>query len=135
VIKQGPQGELTVADRGSTNGVVVNGARIEADTAIHNGDKIQVGRFDLTLESEDANLVIQPANIPATVKDVMRGDRSASLSRAGETHSGTMAEVLEHLQHVEEENHLLRVLYDAGKALQAKLSIDDIAEQVMSLAF
>ena len=63
VIKQGPRGELTVADRGSTNGVVVNGARIEADTAIHNGDKIQVGQFELTLESsEDDNLVIQAAN-------------------------------------------------------------------------
>jgi len=39
------------------------------------------------------------------------------------------------LEKLERENYLLRMLYDAGKALHAKLSIDDIAAEVMGLAF
>src|SRR5579864_9655444 len=36
---------------------------------------------------------------------------------------------------LERENYLLTVLYEAGKALNSKLALDHISEQVVSLAF
>jgi len=39
------------------------------------------------------------------------------------------------LRKLERENYLLSVLYDSGKALHSKLSIDDIVNEVSQLAF
>ncbi len=116
--------------------MVLNGTPTAGDTPLQNGDKLQIGRFVVTLESsEEAHFVIHPANIPSTVKEVIRGQASEALSKGVPTHGGTMPELLEQAHRLEQENYLLRVLYDAGKALQSKLSIDGIAEQVMSLVF
>ena len=38
------------------------------------------------------------------------------------------------MKKLERENYLLTVLYEAGKALNAKLELEDICEQVISLA-
>src|SRR5438874_2614659 len=43
-------------------------------------------------------------------------------------------DLLETVKRLERENYLLSVLYDTGKALSTKLSIDDIASQVMELS-
>jgi adenylate cyclase len=49
--------------------------------------------------------------------------------------TGNVLDSREEVERLERENYLLRVLYDAGKALNTKLSTDDIASQVMLLAF
>lgn len=128
VVKQ-VAGEIVIADRGSTNGVLLNGQRISTETRMAAGDRAHLGRFELRLEQvDDAKLVVHKAEIPSTVKDVLA-------ARPVKESTGEIVDTQEQMLRLERENYLLRVLYDAGKALNAKLSTEDIAAQVMSLAF
>jgi adenylate cyclase len=136
VLKLGDDGAVTIADRGSTNGVVVDGRRISDDTVLPPGSTARVGIFALKLEQQDdAGLVVRKADIPSTLNEVLRGHGSDALSRTPETPTGTMAELVDQVRKLERENYLLTVLYDAGKSLTHKLSADDVAAQVMNLAF
>lgn len=138
VIKAGPDGAFLIADRASTNGVVLNGTRIAAETALRNGDVARVGVYELRYEQVDEQqLVVQSVEIPSTLHKVLRGEEKDRVfaTPAGETPVGTAAELAGRIKKLERENYLLSVLYDAGQALQAKLSIDAITEQVMDLAF
>ncbi|HUS19209.1 MAG TPA: adenylate/guanylate cyclase domain-containing protein [Terriglobales bacterium] len=128
------EGRCTMADRGSTNGVLINGARIDTETSLSHGDRAKIGIYSLTFEHvEDAGLVVK--NYSPILSGVLRGDSELSLRhRPVETHTSRTA-LIESIQKLERENYLLTVLYDAGKALNSKLSTDDIAEQVMRLAF
>jgi adenylate cyclase len=133
VIKLAGKG-VSIADRGSTNGVLLNGRRISEEIALGSSDTVCVGRYELRLESMDERVIqVRRAEWPSTLGQVMRG-RSGQVPR--DDASGSRAADLDRrLKKLERENYLLTVLYDAGKALNAKLSIDDISEQVISLAF
>ncbi|HVP51347.1 MAG TPA: adenylate/guanylate cyclase domain-containing protein [Terriglobales bacterium] len=134
VVKQSPEGAVLIADRGSTNGVMVNGARITAEVELHKGDRARIGAYELVFESvDDSALAIRRADIPSAIENVLRGGPASQPVKISET--GATRESRAALDKLERENFLLRMLYDAGKALHAKLSIDDIAAEVMSLAF
>src|SRR5215469_2846862 len=45
--------KVVIADRGSTNGVVLNGERIAAETELKSGEVARLGRYQLRLESVD----------------------------------------------------------------------------------
>jgi len=134
VVKQSPEGAVVIADRGSTNGVMVNGARITAEVELHKGDRARIGAYELLFESvDDAVLQIRRADIPSAIEHVLRGGPAGQPANISE--SGAARETRATLEKLERENFLLHMLYDAGKALHAKLSIDDIAAEVMGLAF
>ena len=121
VLKQ-ENGDILVADRGSMNGVVVNGASISTETALRHGDRVQVGIYQLRLESADEGaLVIRKAQIPSPLRDVLEGRDTGLGSRPVETPTGTSAEMEERIRQLEQEKYLLTVLYDAGKALNSTL--------------
>src|SRR5258707_738577 len=44
---------VLIADRGSTNGVLINGKKITRENGLQGGDIVQVGRYELRLESMD----------------------------------------------------------------------------------
>jgi pSer/pThr/pTyr-binding forkhead associated (FHA) protein len=44
-------GDWKLEDLGSTNGVLVNGARVAGSTPLRSGDRIQLGHTDLTFET------------------------------------------------------------------------------------
>jgi hypothetical protein len=52
------EGSTRIRDLGSRNGVRVNGARIAADTTLHDGDRIGIGQQDLVFNADtrDRNL-------------------------------------------------------------------------------
>jgi hypothetical protein len=136
VVKVQDQAVL-IADRGSTNGVVLNGQKIGQDCEMKSGDIALIGRYELRLETiDDSAIQVRRAEWPSTLNQIMHGRpetlSSVPLPDAAEVSTQELAARLKKLEH---ENYLLTVLYDAGKALNAKLSIDDISEQVMSLAF
>src|SRR6185312_12552751 len=56
------------------------------------------------------------------------------LARSTEPAGAAIADLASRVKKLERENYLLTVLYEAGKALQAKLSIDDISHQIITLA-
>jgi adenylate cyclase len=134
VVKQSAEGAVVIADRGSTNGVMVNGARIAAEVELHKGDRARIGAYELVFESvDDSALQIRRADIPSAIENVLRGGLASQPVKVSD--SGVERQSRASLEKLERENYLLRMLYDAGKALHAKLSIDDIAAEVMGLAF
>ncbi len=129
--------KVMIADRGSTNGVAVNGERIAHEVELNNGDVSSLGRYQLRLEyGDDKTLVVRKSEIPSTINQIIHGGAERAFapdkSRRSET---ALADLAERVKKLERENYLLTVLYDAGQALNAKLSIEDVAEQAMSLAF
>jgi len=137
VIKQ-LNGQVFIADRGSTNGVVVNASRIAGDVALTHGDFVKIGVYGLVYENVDEqtghSIIIKKADIPSALDQVLKG-AGQSVRRAAIAENTSHTDLLDTIRKLERENYLLTVLYDAGKALNSKLSIDDIAEQTMQLAF
>jgi adenylate cyclase len=129
---------VVIADRGSTNGVLLNGERISSDCEINDGDVALIGRYELRLENiDDSDIQVRRAEWPSTLNQIMRGRSENAIPPlpAPDASAASLRELAERVKKLEHENYLLTVLYDAGKALNAKLSIDDISAQVMSLAF
>ena len=134
VIKQLPDGTVVIADRGSTNTVRVNGHKITDETAIREGDVAHVGMFEVRFESvDDVSFVIKTAEISPTLNNVLHGLAAKSLDIY--TPTGTAEDLVREIKKLEKEKFLLTVLYDAGKSLNSKLSLEDVTEQVMSLVF
>jgi adenylate cyclase len=128
---------VTIADRGSTNGVVLNGERIAHETELKNGDVAVLGRYNLRLETvDDKGIVVRKSEIPSTIDHIIRGGMDRILTPEKLKVSDTaLADLVERIKKLERENYLLTVLYDAGQALNTKLSVDDVGEQVVNLAF
>ncbi len=149
VVKVSATGDVLIADRGSTNGVLINGERIVGETLLRNGDQIAIGDYEIRFESiEDAALHVSKAEMPSTLNEMLQGRRAQALPGGqstiqplglGRSATGVRlddtTELRKQLRKLERENYLLSVLYDAGKALHSKLSIDEIVKEVSQLAF
>jgi adenylate cyclase len=145
VVKLTPKGQVSIADRGSTNGVVVNNHRIAQEVVLGEQDQVRVGVYELKLElpPEQAPLMIKKVQIHSSIDEVLRGEtgslkhagETGMLKRVGETTVSNVADLTRQVRQLERENFLLRMLYDAGRALNSKLSIDDIIDQVLTLSF
>lgn len=134
VIKCDHNGRAFIADRNSTNGVLIEGERISGERALRHNDVAQLGAYELRFEEvRDSSILIRSADIPATLDSVLHGGRTAGTSSS---FAGQVApEIHEHITRLERENQLLTMLYDAGIALSSKLSLEAMSEQVMNLAF
>src|SRR5579864_4033347 len=126
---------IFVADRGSTNGIVLNDAKINKETELKDGDVALVGLYRLRLENVDEKgIQVRRGEWPSTLNNIMRDRAQTSLPRTTDTPSGGLTDLASRVKKLERENYLLTVLYEAGKALNAKLELEDICEQVISLA-
>jgi hypothetical protein len=61
-----PQG-VTLVDLGSRNGVSLNGARIQRDTLMQDGDRILLGRHELVLRIQDSEAKRNASNVARTL--------------------------------------------------------------------
>ena len=128
-------GQTFIADRNSTNGVVIDGERISGERQLQHNDVAHLGSYELRFEEvRDSGILIKSADIPPTLNDVLRGG-SRREGLASQFSGQIPAELTDQIKRLERENHLLTMLYDAGIALSSKLSLDGISEQVMNLAF
>lgn len=130
------ENSIFIADRGSTNGIVLNDEKISKETELRNGDVALVGLYRLRLENvDDEELQVRRGEWPSTLNNLMR-DRTqqAALPRSSDTHSSELTDLAGRVKKLERENYLLTVLYEAGKALNSKLALEHICEQVISLA-
>ncbi|MGB8128991.1 MAG: adenylate/guanylate cyclase domain-containing protein [Candidatus Angelobacter sp.] len=127
---------IFIADRGSTNGIVLNDEKISKETELKNGDVALVGHYRLRLENVDDNgLQVRRGEWPSTLNNLMRErTQQAALPRSSDTHSNELTDLATRVKKLERENYLLTVLYEAGKALNSKLALEHICEQVISLA-
>jgi adenylate cyclase len=136
VVKQQEDGTVVIADRGSTNGVRVNGRPIDQEVVIQNGDVAHVGLFSIRFESvDDVSFEIRKAEIPAALDRLIRQSQRSFSPASFDTPTGTPEDLIERIKQLEREKYLLTVLYDAGKAIHSKRSPEGITDQVMSLAF
>jgi pSer/pThr/pTyr-binding forkhead associated (FHA) protein len=138
VIKKQDDGHFAIADRGSTNGVVINGKRIQAETPFVDGDRAKIGVYTLVLEHiNDNSLVVKKPSIAQTVHEVLKsvGPQLSIRPKSESSASTSPSDMLKEIVRLEKENYLLRVLYDAGKALSLKLSVADVAAQAMDFTF
>src|SRR6476660_404792 len=127
---------IFIADRGSTNGIVLNDEKISKETELKDGDVALVGLYRLRLENvDDKGLQVRRGEWPSTLNNIMRDrPQQAALPRSSDTHSNELTDLAGRVKKLERENYLLTVLYEAGKALNSKLALDHICEQVVSLA-
>src|SRR5579863_7798756 len=70
VVKQSDAG-VVIADRGSTNGVALNGTLIDGETLIRNGDLATIGVYEIRFESVDD-----------VAFDIQSGDAALGLNEA-----------------------------------------------------
>jgi len=138
VVKTASDGSSFVSDCGSTNGVLVNERRISGDERLASGDHITIGDFDLRFEQvEKSSLQIARTQISTTLDQMLRGHKDTDALKFTAELPGRLVDAGStlRLKKLERENRLLNVLYDAGRALHSRLSVDDIAAQVLELAF
>jgi adenylate cyclase len=143
VLKPSPNGDVSVTDCGSTNGVWVNGQRIVAETVIQPGDHVHIGGYDLQYGSvKETSLEIQRADMPQSLNTLLQPSLTVAsrarvfrLARPEAETPGSLNDLYQTVKRLQRENYLLTVLYDAGRALHSKLSIDDISAETMELAF
>ncbi len=63
-----------IADRGSTNGVVLNDEKILQDAELKTGDIASIGRYELRLETiDDKAIQVRRAEWPSTLNQIMHG--------------------------------------------------------------
>ena len=127
---------IFVADRGSTNGIILNNKKISQETEFKDGDTALVGSYKLRLENvDDQGIQVRKGQWPSTLNNIIRGrsDR-ATLARSAGISSSALTDLAGRIKKLERENYLLTVLYEAGKALNSKLALEHICEQVVSLA-
>jgi adenylate cyclase len=118
---------------------------VTADTMIRPGDHVRIGDYDLHYESvNEAALDIRRAEIPLTVNQLLKRPEPNSPESAAQfkfarprvqESQSSLNDLRQQMKKMERENYLLTVLYDAGRALHSKISIDDIANETMELAF
>lgn len=127
---------IFVADRGSTNGIVLNDNKISQETELQDGDIALVGRYKLRLENMDEKgIQVRRGEWPSTLNHIMHGRAEQSgLPRSSDVPSNELTDLAGRVKKLERENYLLTVLYEAGKALNSKLALEHICEQVVSLA-
>ena len=136
VLKQTRDG-CFIADRGSTNGVLLNEKLIDSERVLCDGDALKIGAYELRFEAvEEARLVVAAAPVAATLEHVLRWhEDTAPTPPPSVPISDSIPGVMEQFWKLEHENYLLRLLYDAGKALHGKIKVDDIANAVVALSF
>ena len=136
VIKKTDGDRFVVGDRGSKNGVTINGARISSETVLQNGDLLTLGAYSLGYEevAEEPVIVMGKAEIPSGLDQMLRGQAQPSRQHSV-VDASSQSGLLETVRRLEQENYLLKVLFDAGKSLHCKLSLDDITSQVTELVF
>lgn len=126
-------GKTFIADRDSTNGIIIDGQRVD-ERQLRDNDIARLGSYELRYEEvRDSGILIKSADLLVSLNKVLRRGRSDEIATqvAGQVSSG----MTQQIQRLERENQLLSMLYDAGMALSSRLALDEISEQVMNLAF
>jgi adenylate cyclase len=126
-------GKAFIADRDSTNGIIVGGQRVD-ECQLQDSDVAKLGCYELRYEEvRDSGILIKSADLLSTLNKVLRRNRAEDIATQV---AGQVSSELKHqIERLERENQLLSMVYDAGIALSSRLALDEISEQVMNLAF
>lgn len=142
VVRSTMDGHWQIIDRGSVNGVKINGIAAK-ETTLRPNAKIAIGVYELTFEEPDARgfTPFDTHSLPkSVVREMQRSPYSGSLlpvEPVGSLESPDVrgkAEMAERIRALEKENALLTLLYRAARALGELNEIDAVTERVLDLA-
>ena len=143
-----PGGGWRIIDRGSANGIGVNGLAVP-DATLRNQDVISIGIFTIRFEVIDTQrvLVRAPASLPPRVSQMLR--RPGDTTRLGTykpeapvaAASATMPKKVESTANLEKrlaaaahENHLLMLLYEVNRGLGELNTTEEVIDRVLEFA-
>ncbi|HXW61646.1 MAG TPA: FHA domain-containing protein [Candidatus Acidoferrales bacterium] len=142
VVRSSPEGQWQIIDRGSANGVKVNGAATKEATLKPN-DEIVLGEYRLRFfeDSPARNMITYgTADLPPRVARVIAEPAySASflpvqpLAGAALSDSAHPATSAGRLQALERENRLLTLLYRVNRALGDLSTVSDVTQRILEL--
>lgn len=148
-----PDGQWTIEDNNSANGVLVNNNYVQSHE-LKNGDVISIGDFTLRFEVLDTQDVRATGrtDLPGRLTLVMsRKEVEVALRQAGaaptpwavaqERPEGERRKNMderrkaeaEHIRALEHENQLLTLLYQVSRALGELATVDEVVERVLEL--
>src|SRR6185503_9311958 len=105
------ENKVSIADRGSTNGIVRNGEKINEESELQNGDVVQVGQYALRLEHVDEKgIQVRRAEWPSTLDQIMRGRTGQVALARGTQLPDASGDLASRVRKLERENYLLTVL-------------------------
>lgn len=136
VVHATPDGQWQIVDRGSTNGLKINGKPAK-EVVLRARDEIVIGDFKLRFEDSAAGKLVSygTAELPKRVEQVMKESAYSGsflkVEPVGE--AGIKGETQEKLKALERENRLLKVLYRVNQSLGALESTSAMVETVLSL--
>jgi adenylate cyclase len=146
-LSRGADGNWHITDRGSANGITVNGLAVP-DATLRNDDVITAGAYTIRFETNDPHkMVVRAPSLPPKLTQMLRqpvdatrltsyrpGLTSLAVGAAAAKKSGTAAELEKRLDAAEHENHLLSLLYEVNRALGELMSTDEVIDRVLEFA-
>ncbi|HWZ56059.1 MAG TPA: adenylate/guanylate cyclase domain-containing protein [Verrucomicrobiae bacterium] len=138
-----PGGEWQIVDRGSVNGIVVNGVRVREAT-LHPNDEIVLGEHRLRFEeSEVAGFVVHDTTrLPDRLVQEMRRSPSPysgsflpviPVANPAEAKPSRRKESTDRERELQRENSLLTLLLRVNRALGELQNVNVVAERVLDL--
>lgn len=141
-----PGGGWRIMDRGSANGIVVNGLAVP-DATLRSNDMISIGVYTIRFEViETQKLLIRAhGGMPPRVSQMLRKPSDTTRLVAAATHADSFAgrsltekkessaSIEKRLGAMEHENHLLTLLYEVNRALGELNSTEEVTERVLEL--
>jgi adenylate cyclase len=135
------EGRWQVIDRGSANGVQVNGVRVR-EALLRPNDEVMLGKFTLRFEeAEQQALVTQaaaqlPPRLAEALNEQALGAFHASDAAARQRLIGATerrVDLAGRIKFLEHESRLLTLLYRVNRVLSELNSADDVCERVLDL--
>lgn len=142
VVRVTPDGQWQIVDRGSVNGLRING-QLTREATLRPNDEVLVGEYKLRYEDSASRNVVTygTAELPRRFAQIL-GEPAYSgsfmrvepIGDAPSADSARPADRADRVNALERENRLLTLLYRVNQALGESRSIGDVTQRALDLA-
>jgi FHA domain/GAF domain len=142
VVRANPEGRWEIIDRSTANGLTVNG-RSAKEAVLGSSDEIAIGSFRLRFEDSADRKIMSygTVRLPGSVAKLVGDSFYSSSFMPAEpisavpvtSGSGRAEPPATRVQMLEQENHLLKVLYRVNQALSQVERVDELTQRILDL--
>ncbi|MBI2566663.1 MAG: sigma 54-interacting transcriptional regulator [Candidatus Schekmanbacteria bacterium] len=125
--------EALVEDMGSTNGTRLNGRFVRQREVLADGDELLVGRALIRVQIGGAEAVSFVPSRPLSSSATVIKDLS-EIAEISDSALKTLQYSEGEMQHREDENRALRVLFHSSRTLDLNLGPDELSQRIVDLA-
>jgi len=139
VVHVAPDGRWQVTDRGSSNGIKINGAPVK-EAALRPNDEVTIGEYRLVFEDSASRKVVTygTTKLPNRFVQVLGESAYSSsfmpvqpIAAGGSPETERHANMEERVRALEHENRLLTLLYRVNRALGELKTIEETTQRVL----